>query len=74
MLHAMGKWINICRAIVFNTKRDNTKRMTKDGDIYHQGRGSLSFDGKSMEVMISVYPGREGMLDVSIEIPPPDEE
>lgn len=67
---ADGKWKRIGVVIAFNTKRDGTRKVTKNGVEFYQGFGDLN----GQRVSITLMPGREGMMDVIIEAPPADEE
>lgn len=55
--------------ICFNTKRDGTRKVTKSGVTFYQGFGELN----GQRVSVTIMPGREGMMDVIVEAPPPDD-
>lgn len=65
-------WIKLGSATVFDTNAKGMRRETKSGVRYHQGRAELKVDGRTLDVVVTVMPAREGMLTVHIEQPPED--
>ena len=66
------EWKKVGQALVYDTKQDGTSRATKHGTKFHMGRGSVTVGGVTLDVMVTVMPGRPGSLNVFIEQPPED--
>lgn len=64
------EWKKLGNALVYDTKQDGSSRVTKKGAKFFMGHGQLNIDGRTIEVSVSVYPGRAGSMSVYIEQPP----
>jgi len=64
------EWKKIGNALCYDTKASGAKRTTKSGTVFHMGKGTVTVNGVTIEVMVTVMPSRPGSVAVFIEQPP----
>lgn len=60
------EWVDLGAVSVFDTDGKGAKRKTKKGLPYHGGTGTIVVNGKSLSVLVKVFPSRPGSLTVAI--------
>lgn len=68
-----GKWVDLGKAVVYDTNDQNVKRRDKNGQPYASGSGLLTLNGVTVKVTVMVRPGkRKDTQEVSFSMLVPE--